>query len=218
MFKPLDILAFDTDWPIDNGRVENLKDIRVIVKNVPTGMTVPCAVVVTAASGSSVTLALASRGTHVVNASTALTITKSSSGSLGKVYRGSNSYMTVDITAGASSFSYTGSLPLLVVPCCVMWLLPSYTPFSDQTLPNPGAGWTREIDDRTHRVIYRGNPPSAPSRSRTDDDSARLRSINGQSPEGISIVADGEGQIELEDQTITIKPGLRDVDDARRIL
>lgn len=222
MFRPLDTLSFDTDWPVDNGRIAGLRDIRIIVTGKPDGWTLPCGMAVTAVTATSLTVAMCTRGTHEVNASTTLTIQKDASGSLGKVYRGSNQYMTIDMTAGDGDFSVSaGTLPLLVVPCCVMWLPPSYDPFDGSALPNPadGSGWSRTVDPLTRRIIYKGAAPSSTGGTRSSTYlSNRLKCLNGQSPVDLSIVADGDGRIDTEEGVITIRPGLRDIDDTGRKL
>lgn len=222
MFRPLDTLSFDTDWPIDNGRIAGLRDIRVIVTGSPDGWSLPCGMAVTAVTTTSITVAMCTRGTHEVNASTALTLQKDASGSLGKVYRGSNRHMTVDMTTGADGFSVvSGTLPLLVVPSCVLWLAPSYDPFDGSALPDPagGSGWSRDIDPLTRRITYKGAVPgSTPGVGTSEYLSNRLKCLNGQSSVDLSIVADGDGRIDTEEGTITIVPGLRDIDDAGRKL
>ena len=219
MFKPLDLLAFDTDWPIANGKIENLKDIRVVVKNVPSQLGNPCAIGVTQVSNYSLTFCLCTRSTHLPDLSTALSLTKETSGSLGKVYHGSNNYMDIDITTGEGSFNLSaGATPLLIVPCCVLWLKPCREVFDLSVLPDPESGWTRDIDYRTRRITYKGNPPGVATTASSTANAIRLRNINGQSLPDISIVADGEGSIDVDEQTITIKPGLRDTDDTGRIL
>ena len=219
MYKPLDLLAFDTNWPVMNGKkIRNFKDAQVIVKQVPEGMDSPCSVAVTGFGGSSLTFALCTRGGHVVNSSTYLVVHTFVSPP-GNVFRASNDYMTVTIVTGDGAFSSNNNPPFLIAPCCVLWLRPSYTPFSMSSLPNPSIGWSREIDYKTNTVIFRAAEPGSTSGSyQPPTTDSNLRSVNGQSPEALSIVADGEGRVDVDGQTITIRPALRDTEDFGRAL
>ena len=205
----------------------------MIVKARPDNWAIPCGVAVTSVSSDSLTVALCSRGVHTVNQSTSLVVQKESNPAPGKVYRASNDWMTVDVTVDGRNFSVVGgSAPLLIVPCCVLWLAPSYTPFTSSSLPDPpaNAGWERETDWRTRRIIYRGFAPGQTSGESvtTMSGPARLRCVNGLSPSDLQVQADGGGLVALEPDpsaeegetgyVLTFKPALRDTSDEGRRL
>ena len=222
MFRPLDTLTFDTDWPVMQGRIKGLRDARVVVLQRPgEDMEYPCNVVVTSVSGNSLTFALAARTSSTVYTGTSLTVAAADM-SVGKSYRSSNAYMIVDIAVDGNSFVPTGVTPFQIIPCCVVWIPPVGTAFNSSTLPETGSGWSREIDYSSKRVIYSGWAPGSVSEDRPPDDETvvRLRSLNGLSASDVRIVPDGDGQVDTDEETgvITLRPALRDLDDARRTL
>lgn len=209
MFRPLDIPIFDTDWPVEGGRITGLHDIRVIVHTRPSNASwpVPCEVVITAVTSSSITVGLASRATLSTYSGTTLQITGLGSTATGKVVRQSSSIMTVDVVRNTYNLEYTGTLPLRVVPCCVMWLPPYIDKFSLSQLPDPGTGWIRVIDNDSKTITYTADDHidnGHPSDS-------RLRLVNGISRPEISLSADGSGTVitDTTTNTITITAGER---------
>lgn len=222
MFRPLDTLAFDTDWPVMQGRIKGLRDARVIVRRHPgEGLDYPCNVVVTAVTGNSLTFALAARASSTVYTGTSVTVMAIGM-SIGKSYRSSNDYMIIDMAVDGSSFSTVGTAPFQIVPCCVMWIPPVETAFNSTTLPETGSGWSREIDFGSKRVVYSGWAPGSVSTDRPPDDETvvRLRSFNGLSASDVRIIPDGDNQVDTDEETgvITLRPSLRDLDDSGRIL
>lgn len=220
MFRPIDTLAFDTDWPVMNGKVSGLRDARIIVLAPPTNGESLCNVVLTSVSANSLTFALqARRSSSTVYQATAVTVSKDSSNSTGKSYRATGTNLLVDITTDGKDFSIvSGSIPLQIVPCCVIHAFALGTAFSDSTLPVPGSGWGRNIDYLSRRVTYYSWVDTQSASQRPDV--VRLRLMNGLSSPDLVIRADGEGVAETDKDNgvITLKPAMRDLDDNGRQL
>lgn len=210
MFRPIDTLAFDTDWPVEGGRIIGLRDMRVVVTKRPEGE-YPCEVVVTYVASGEITLAMRSRSTHSIYNATTLNIT----GLTGTGYtkRAVGTYMTVDVAVDDRPLSVDGSLPLRVLPCCVIWIPPVHDPFDGSVLPEPGTGWSKEVDQASHVVTYRGDPPTVPPA-----DAVHLRLVNGISPVDLTISADGEGAVSVSGQVITVAPAERTLTNDGRVL
>ena len=204
MFRPLDTAVFDTDWPLVDGRVHNLRDIGVTVHNRPSGAAwpVPSEIVVTGSTASSITVAIASREDLTPYSGTAITLT--GIGDTGGIYRASNSVMTVTVTTAEALTPYVGS-PIQVMPSCVMWLVTEDADFNMSVIPTPRYGWSRVIDYGSRRIVYTANEP----RNTGTPTDGRLRLVNGLSSPVLPFVADGQGQIEITNDSITIKPAER---------
>jgi hypothetical protein len=215
MFRPIDTLAYDIDWPIEGGRIIGLRDARVIVTKRPTGMAFPCDIVITRVRSSNLIFALRARGGSVYDSSK-LTIYK---GNTATTTRASNDYLTVDIVNDNRSFSTSNSTPLRVVPCCVIWLAPTEDVFDGSVLPEPNNGWSKEVDTGANTITYRADEvdPGSP----TED---RFKMVNGLARPNLVITADGDGSINNVigqpggTSTITINPGLRDLSNNGRVL
>ena len=198
MFRPLDIPAFDIDWPMMDGRVHGLHDIRVTIKGVPAGTNVPGDIVVTAASTGSLTIAVADRRTGVVDNSTALTMTGLTG--RGVSYGFSNAYMeAIVITDGTPLSKTTGALR--VMPTCVLWLCPSAAVFRVEDMPIPREGWSRTIDEANKVVTYEagevGTTPPTPN---------KLAMINGLSTPDLILTSDGAAIVTGNGGTVSIAP------------
>mgnify|MGYP006958163068 CR=1 FL=1 len=209
MFRPLDIPIYDTNWPIENGQVKGLSDIRVIIhtRSNSSAFPIPCEVVVTNVTSTSIRLALANRTNLSVYNGTAMIINGFTAENTGLLVRRTNDIMTVDVTLNATPLSYVGTLPLRIAPCCVMWLPPFVDSFDMSKLPTPGTGWSRTINTNSHVITYTAD---AHIDNGTPTD-GRLRMINGVSQPNITIQADGEGTVvsNPSDASITITAGER---------
>ena len=210
MFRPLDIPLFKTNWPIENGHLLGLHDIRVIVHTRPANATwpVPCEVIITGGTSDSITVALASRDDYSVYANTSMTIDGLSGVATGKLVRKTGDIMTVDVIRNTEAMVYHGFLPYKIVPACVIWLPPYVSSFNLGKLPTPGDGWNRTLDKEGRKVIYTADE-HIDNGTLTD---GRLRMINGISSTDITISADGEGTVVTDPLTnsITITAGERE--------
>lgn len=222
MFRPLDTLSFDTEWPLMSGKISGMRDARVIVLKRPgANLDYPCNIMVSAVSSNSLSFVMASRDGSTVYSGTELVVILPSM-TTGSSHRASNQYMTVDVVTDGTSFSLSsGTLPLQIIPCCVMWIPYSESTFTDATLPDPGDGWTRTIEPLTRRVIYSGWAPGAVSSDNPPaEDVVRLKLLNGMSGSGINLVADGEGTVDtdVDSKSIVVNPAMRDLTDKGRTL
>ena len=219
MFRPLDTLSFNTEWPLMSGKIAGLRDVRVIVLKRPgDNMDYPCNVRISAVTTRSLTFMMASRNNATAYPGTSLAMTLTDVVP-GTSYRASNQYMIVDVVSDSTSFARTsGTLPLQIIPCCVMWIPYTETTFTDSTLPDPGQGWSRSIDPVTHKIVYSGWEPG--STTSVQSEVKRLRLLNGMSGSDIVIEADGDGTVDTDEETntITIKPAMRDLTNADRTL
>lgn len=209
MFRPLDIPIFKTNWPIENGHVWGLHDIRVIVHTRPSNAAwpVPCEVVITGTTDSTLTVALASREDYTVYNNTSMTINNLGGVSTGKIVRKTGDIMTVDVVRNSEPMILLSNLPYKVIPACVIWLPPYINSFSLSKLPTPRTGWSRVIDKDAKKIVYTADEHQD-NGTLTD---GRLRMINGISSSNISITADGEGTVVSDPTTssITITAGER---------
>lgn len=201
MFRPLDIPVFDIDWPMMDGRVYGLHDIRIVVKSGPAGFSIPSDIVITNAGPGTLTLAMADRATGTVVQSTYLTLTGLEG--RGVSYDIGNDIMTVSVVTDGRPLSKTDGV-LRVMPTCVMWVGPSKTPFNP-VLPIPNEGWSREIDETGRVITYRADPikPGVPTAN-------KLMMINGLSTPDILITSDGAAYINGAGNTVTIEPVVDD--------
>lgn len=198
MWRPLDISMYDTDWPVMNGRVTGLHDARVIVNDVPAGFGIPGEVVITSVSSGSITFALADRENLSPVASTEVEVV--TSGDTGGVTRVSGDYMTVDVVSDGREFLCLDTLPVILMPCCVIWTKPAVDVFDGSILPYPRYGWKRTFDFGRRRLVYTANEPVGGG-SPTPN---RLRLVNGVSPVSLVIDADGGGVVATDSSTSTI--------------
>jgi len=201
-FQPMDVPVYDIDWPMLEGKVVGLHDIKVVVYRRPSGAQVPCDVIVTSASAGSLTIALAARGTGTPYQGTYMTMTGLTGTGISSGF--DNGFMRVDVTTDGRTLSKESG-NLRIMPTCVFWLCPAREVFDPSKLPVPHEGWTREDDYVNRKITYRADETTT-----TPPTPNKLMMINGLSPTNLTIMSNGVADIVSGGGTITISPYTRD--------
>lgn len=199
MFRPLDVHFYDIDWPMLDGRVRGLHDVRVVVYRNVDGIQYPCDVVVVSTTNTSITFALANRFTGSVYNSTYLTVSNLSGTGISE--DNDNGIMKVTAVTDGMVISKPDGV-LRVMPTCVMWIAPTDTPMNVDAIPVPREGWSR-VDDYVKRTITYAADPVYPSEPSKD----KLVLVNGASTPDLTITSDGAATIDVSSGTIDVSSG-----------
>lgn len=198
MFRPLDVPYYDIDWPMLDGRVRGLHDIRVIVHHKLEGATYPCDVVVVSTTNTSITFALADRFSGSVINNSYLTVSGLSG--TGISADNDNGIMSITVVTDGMVISKTDGV-LRVMPTCVMWTAPTGVVVNIDDLPVPRNGWSRDDNYAGRTITYAADPVGADEPSKN-----KLVLVNGISNPDLTIISDGAATIDVNAGVITINP------------
>lgn len=198
MFRPLDVPYYDIDWPMLDGRVRGLHDIRVIVHNTLEGATYPCDVVVVSTTNTSITFALADRFSGSVINNSYLTVSGLSGTGISS--DNDNGIMSITVVTDGTVISKTEGV-LRVMPTCIMWTAPTGNVLSIDALPVPRNGWSRDDNNTAHTITYVADPVASDEPSKN-----KLILVNGVSNPDLTIISDGAADITVNAGVVTINP------------